>query len=375
VTGHHVGLKCPALRSHHMHVKLSMSSYLDTIKRLPVTPSDDCTILDSRIHPTFIHVLGPVSTNNANMSLSNEPFPMYICELYKHSQDNLGKWLVGEQQIARYVERMRIFVYTSGVDGTRPEMSITSTTKRPQSMGVLNNVEELRQIHTRRKEGRCSWLESRIARITGTSAALVMTGKTFTGIGMKQLFGLSTFSPTLPMKIGTILEAKILKSYAADQNLSLNTPKGLVLGDKEYIGHTPDGIMRYPHREVLEVKVIFNKISVDKMYKQHEHQLQLGLLVHKCKKGRLLVYVPPSNMTESEAATHVVDLAHLEVASFQKDDEWMARFTQKSHEFYTEHLMWFYRQEFDTEAALKLVNSLMANAQTKSKSTKRTKLK
>jgi hypothetical protein len=242
-------------------------------------------------------------------------------------------------------------------------------------MGVLNNVEELRQIYTRRKKGRCSWLESRIARITGTSAALVMTGKTFTGIGMKQLFGLSTFSPTLPMKIGTILEAKILKSYAADQNLSLNTPKGLVLGDKEYIGHTPDGIMSYPHRAVLEVKVIFNKTSVDKMYKQHEHQLQLGLLVHKCKKGRLLVYVPPSNMTESEAATHVVDLAHLEVASFQKDEEWMARFTQKSHEFYTEHLMWFYRQEFDTEAALKLVNSLMANAQTKSQITKRIKLK
>ena len=371
MTGHHVGLQCPALRSHHMHVKLSMSSYLDTIKRLPVTSSDDRTILDSRIHPTFIHVLGPANKNNPRLFLSNDP--SYICELYKHSQDNLGKWLVGEQQIARYVERKRIFVYTSGVDGPRPDMSISK--KRPQSMGVVNHVEELRQIYTRRKKGRCSWLDSRIARITGTSAALVMTGKTFTGIGKKKLFGLSTFSPTLPMKIGTILEAKILKAYAADQNISLNTPKGLVLGDIEYIGHTPDGIMRYPHREVLEVKVIFNKTSVDKMYKQHEHQLQLGLLVHKCKKGRLLVYVPPSNMTESEAATHVVDLAHLEVSSFQKDDEWIARFTQKSHEFFTEHLMWFYRQEFDTEAALKLVNSLMANAQTKSQSTKRRKIK
>jgi hypothetical protein len=155
----------------------------------------------------------------------------------------------------------------------------------------------------------------------------------------------------------------------------LNTPKGLVLGDKEYIGHTPDGIISYPHREVLEVKVIFTKTSVDKMFKNHVHQLQLGLLVHKCKKGRLLVYVAPSTMTESEAATHVIDLAHLEVASFQRDDEWMARFTQKSHEFYTEHLMWFYRQGFDTEAALKLVNSLMDNAQSKSQCTKRRKLK
>ena len=67
MTGHHVGLQCPALRSHHMHVKLSMSSYLDTIKRLPVTPSDDRTILDSRIHPTFIHVLGPANKNNPRL--------------------------------------------------------------------------------------------------------------------------------------------------------------------------------------------------------------------------------------------------------------------------------------------------------------------
>ncbi len=206
MTGHHVGLKCPALRSHHMHVKLSMSSYLDTIQRLPVTPSDDITILDSSIHPTFIHVLGQANPGNTRLSLSNEP--LYICELYKHSQDNLGKWVIDTKQIARYVERMRIFVYASGVDGTRPNMSITTTRKRPQSTGVLNHVEELLQIHTRRKKGRCSWLDSRIARITGTSAALVMTGQTFTGIAMKQLFGLSTFSATVPMKIGTILKLK-----------------------------------------------------------------------------------------------------------------------------------------------------------------------
>ena len=82
-----------------------------------------------------------------------------------------------------------------------------------------------------------------------------------------------------------------------------------------------------------------------------------------------------SGKSEWIPVTHVVDLAHLEVSSFQKDDEWIARFTQKSHEFFTEHLMWFYRQEFDTEAALKLVNSLMANAQTKSQSSKRRKIK
>ncbi len=125
----------------------------------------------------------------------------------------------------------------------------------------------------------------------------------------------------------------------------------------------------------MKVKVIFNKTSVEKMLKQHVHQLLLGLLVHKCKKGGLLVYVVPTNMTESEASTHIVDLANLEVASFQRNDEWMASFTKKSQEFYTEHLMWFYRQEFDTEAALKLVNSLMAKAQSKSQCPKRRRLK
>ncbi len=51
-----------------MHVKLSMSSYLDTIQRLPVTPSDDITILDSSIHPTFIHVLGQANPGNTRLS-------------------------------------------------------------------------------------------------------------------------------------------------------------------------------------------------------------------------------------------------------------------------------------------------------------------
>ncbi len=143
------------------------------------------------------------------------------------------------------------------------------------------------------------------------------------------------------MKIGTILEAKILQSYSLDQNLTMNTPKGLVVSDKEYIGHTLDGIMSYPHRYVLEVKVIFSNKSVAQMLKLHVHQLQLGLLVHKCKNGRLLVYVAPSNMTESEAVTHVVDHAQLEVAHFQKNDEWMDLFTTKSQDFYKEHLMWF----------------------------------
>jgi hypothetical protein len=92
-----------------------------------------------------------------------------------HSQAKLGKLLVLNKDIARYVERPRIFVYTSCVDMTQTVASIK--TKRPQTTGVHAALEELLQIHTRRHNGRGSWLDSRIARITGTSAAQVMVGK------------------------------------------------------------------------------------------------------------------------------------------------------------------------------------------------------
>jgi len=229
-----------------------------------------------------------------------------------------------------------------------PRVPFTKAAKRPQATDDVDyHVEQLRQIHARRKSGGGSWLDSRIARITGTSAAFVMTGKTVTGIGMKRIFGLSTFTPTLPMKIGTILEGKILQSYCAAHNLTHNTPKGLVVGDKEYIGHTPDGIISYPHREVLEVKVIFTKKSIESLLKQHMHQLQLGLLIHKCRKGRLLVYVAPSQMTELEASAHSVEHLQLYVGIFQRDENWVQVFTTKSNEFYTNYLMWFYKPKFD----------------------------
>ena len=157
--------------------------------------------------------------------------------------------------------------------------------------------------------------------------------------------------------------------------MTLNTPKSLVLGDKDYIGHTPDGVTSYPHREVLEVKVIFSKKSLQSMLNLHPHQLQLGLLVHKCRKGRLLVYVAPSQMTELEASTHIVDSAALEVGTFQKDDNWVSLFTAKSLEFYTNHLMWFYTPNFNTDEAFKFVTSLMNNAKDTARASKKRKIK
>ncbi len=60
MTGHHVGMKCTTLREYHMHVKLSVSTYVDLLNRLPVLPSEEIPLLDQSVYPTFVHVLGAV---------------------------------------------------------------------------------------------------------------------------------------------------------------------------------------------------------------------------------------------------------------------------------------------------------------------------
>ena len=66
-------------------------------------------------------------------------------------------------------------------------------------------------------------------------------------------------------------------------------------------------------------------------------------------------------MTELEASAHSVDHLQLYVGIFQRDENWVQVFTTKSNEFYTNHLMWFYKPKFDAEKAYALTNSLMKN--------------
>ncbi len=80
-------------------------------------------------------------------------------------------------------------------------------------------------------------------------------------------------------------------------------------------------------------------------------------------------------MTEYEASTHIVDCADLQVGTFLKDDNWVNLFTTKSHEFYKNHLMWFYKQNFDNEDAFTFVSSLMKNVKDIARSAKKRKIK
>jgi hypothetical protein len=133
-----------------MHVKLSVSTYVDLLKRLPVMPREEIPLLDPAVYPTFVHVLGAVPQPRKNpLSVEECDKTLHLCELYKHSQINLGKWLLDTQHVARYVERNRIYVYTSFLD-TTTRSPFTNAAKRAQATDDVDyHVEQLRQIYAR----------------------------------------------------------------------------------------------------------------------------------------------------------------------------------------------------------------------------------
>ena len=82
---------------------------------------------------------------------------------------------------------------------------------------------------------------------------------------LSQIFGFSTFHGTPKMKIGNILEIKILQAYCKQRKLILKKERGgrtlTMLYQYNYVGHTPDGKTcksKDDEAEVLEGKVVFN---------------------------------------------------------------------------------------------------------------------
>ena len=75
--------------------------------------------------------------------------------------------------------------------------------------------------------------------------------------------------------------------------------------------------------------------------------MQLGLFVHRCNAGRLLVYRCASDMSVQEAEKHQVDVNAIEVFNFSQDKEWFAKFKPNVEAFFTDHLEWFYEESFN----------------------------
>jgi hypothetical protein len=92
---------------------------------------------------------------------------------------------------------------------------------------------------------------------------------------------------------------------------------------------------------------------------QATHQLQLGLFVHRCNAGRLLMYRCASDMSVSDAEQHQMDVKAIEVLKFKQDKEWFARFKPNVEAFYNDHLQWFYEESFNLELARGKVENLI----------------
>jgi hypothetical protein len=172
------------------------------------------------------------------------------------------------------------------------------------------------------------------------------------------------------MQIGSILEKKILTAYCRHEQLQLHKTRGVqtlkLLHGYNYVGHTPDGrtIKTAIESLVLEVKVVFSKIDLAAQLQKHVHQLQLGLWVHHCKEGRLIVYNASSDMSVHEAYNHEIDMSRMESTSFKKDNEWWVKFKKNIEKFYEEHLQWFYEDELDMEQTTCKIEGLLSSMRT-----------
>ncbi len=377
---HRAGTKCEALMARGMNVELSAQNF-PLISTVLVAPSSELLPFDGIRKPVFVHVQNkPASTDNLSLSNNTELEELsYICTLYVHATDCIGTFLVATTTLADWTAQTTCRVYISGSDQLgKSSKSIPQPEKRKQEGYVDGShlftgtpafrdridghVERLRTVWQNRvRDVEDSWVDSRIGRITGTTAKIVMVGKNKpSAIQLSQIFGLSAaFEATTQMQIGNILESQILKAYCNLQKFKLKKARGgqalTLLYQHNYVGHTPDGKTiqsKVEEAEVLEVKVVFGPHdTLTTLVKKHTHQLQLGLFVHRCNAGRLLVYRCNCGMTLKEAEEHEVALSGIEEYRFLQDKQWFAKFKPLVEAFYTQHLQWFYESTFDMQQA------------------------
>jgi hypothetical protein len=375
---HREGSNCPKLQALKMNLKLTretMTLVSDVSKSTScdVTPSDDITA-----SPKFVHIKEQIVTISSN----GLKCVHLLCDLYRHSAESLGTFCVTMSLVSKWIAQPRVGVFLTSVPKTRKELRETilplsndvcspivnvnmtsSSTDKNLQLQVSRHVARLRAIWDKRSAHEHeSWKDSRIARVTGTSARYVMGRYCATTQQVSQVLGLkdTILQPTRQMQIGTILESQILAKFCERESLHLcqdvDAPSLTLLERCKYVGHTPDGLTA---SEVLEVKVVFSTIDIEILLKRHVHQLQLGLWVHKSKQGRLIVYECPCKMSVKEAREHQIDLMKLRACTFTRDRVWYVTFQDNVAAFYKEHLAWFYSNEFDMQYVTSKITQIL----------------
>ncbi len=293
----------------------------------PSAPTTNLVNFDGQCKPQFVHVINKAVAAEGVETLVEAT---YICTLYVHAAEIIGTFLVTrELQISETLSnpdpQKRKHSFGSTSQGSVPNSTFVSQIK--------SHVNRLYRIWVLR-EGALeeTWEESRIDRITGTTAKIIMTGKNKpSGLQLAQIFGLSAFQATTQMQNGTILETKILQAYCEHQKMQLKKERGgsnlSLLYQYRYVGHTPDGKtknLKDVEGEVLEVKVVFGtQDPVSTLFKKHRDQLHLGLFARRCKAGRLLVYRCNSEMTLLQAERREVNVNEIEESRFVYDKLWL----------------------------------------------------
>jgi hypothetical protein len=374
--GHNATSTCPALNSRRMNQKLNCAT-LELVHTLPSERRDGSPDLDPNLKPKFVHVRArtadvvPACSNGTSSGRSSGK--LFLCDLYEHSNMHLATAVVHLDDLVSWSNAPSVSVYITVLGAPTAAPAATPIFLNPRSdrgkvlQKVAIEVQRLREVWQRRVDTpmETPWEEDRIARITGTTAVHFKRNAVVPAHAIKKIFGLSVTPQTNQMKIGLALEKPVLDEFCRANGLTLNKNRaGLVLlAGSGYVGHSPDGVVSKPSREVLEVKVMFSsdgdEVDVDAVRKKHNDQMQLGLKVHKCSAGRLIVYPCQADMKLEDAKSHKVDKSKFIVLDFSSDRDWWKYFELNAHAFYSTHLEWFYGSEFDAQKAQSIVESLL----------------
>jgi hypothetical protein len=186
------------------------------------------------------------------------------------------------------------------------------------------------------EQGSESWRLARFAKITGTSAASVISAHQDKTTVAAQILQLACAVPeTDAMEYGRTVERDVINVYLDQHPESLAVyPAFMTSADHPSLGYSPDAVLLAPPlriRTLVEVKTT----TTDKRItaNTYKHQLQLGLLVSGFPRAILIVFHSPGIGTRPCSDT-------ITVHDVVPDPVWRINFLAKAKQFRQTYLDW-----------------------------------